>query len=294
MYIHSTLISDEFDEALDVKNGRRRVVPPVYNEARAKEKPMPLMVLVPEDELEDHDETGSPLPTDQVDANASLGTDFADDLSINNDDNLSHESEQSNGLNANNDQSNNVTENQSNIAIESTSNGFGQAVETNDVNAVEQSESEMIVHSSNATGEADQAVDSSEMAECEEFVMAVDSNETGGSEEFVQAVDSSGMFETKGLIQTDSASNTEPVPNVFLKAEPIFTPLNSEDAQAIDNILDVSFEKFNTDESDDELLIEKEAMIPRPQLPELPPNPYQIKSNDIISRNMIFATDVRF
>lgn len=73
-----------------------------------------------------------------------------------------------------------------------------------------------------------------------------------------------------------------------VKVEPVFAPLCEKDAQAIEKVLNDSYEQVN--ESDDDVLICIQETIPMPMAMK---NPYQVKSNDILSGNMPFATHVR-
>lgn len=50
---------DSFEDAVKVKERRRNMLPPVYNEARLIEKPLPLLVLLNENDESDADEIGA-------------------------------------------------------------------------------------------------------------------------------------------------------------------------------------------------------------------------------------------
>lgn len=75
-------------------------------------------------------------------------------------------------------------------------------------------------------------------------------------------------------------------PNNF-KEEPAFDQLNNEDAQALEDVFNESYE--NCDTSGDDILIRKEEVVPRPIAER---SKYQVKQNDIVSGNMLFATNV--
>lgn len=72
-----------------------------------------------------------------------------------------------------------------------------------------------------------------------------------------------------------------------IKPEPVFTQLDNENAQAVEDILNESYE--NCDDSGDVLVCSRDEM-PMPNFERIR---YEVKQSDIISGNLAFATNVR-
>lgn len=98
---------------------------------------------------------------------------------------------------------------------------------------------------------------------------------------------------TEQLIATDDAipttsNNDESAAIASIKPEPAFVPLHEESAQAVDDVLNESFELC--DDSGDIMVHSKSAeSMPMPIAER---NPYEIKQRDVISGNLPFATNV--
>lgn len=73
----------------------------------------------------------------------------------------------------------------------------------------------------------------------------------------------------------------------IMKFEPIFEQMAENDARAVENVLNSSYDNIG---EDDDLMIHRNDRCPKPKA-DLP-NPYQIKSSDPLSANMTFALGV--
>lgn len=73
----------------------------------------------------------------------------------------------------------------------------------------------------------------------------------------------------------------------IMKFEPIFEQMAENDARAVENVLNSSYDNIG---EDDDVMIHRNDRCPKPKA-DLP-NPYQIKSSDPLSANMTFALGV--
>lgn len=98
-----------------------------------------------------------------------------------------------------------------------------------------------------------------------------------------QAIASASMSDTN---INDEFAGLSLVTSCEIKTEPpTFNELDTADANAAEQLLDDSYE--NCYDDDDDVLIFKEATIPIPIQSR-----YELKKNDILSKNIPFATDV--
>lgn len=112
------------------------------------------------------------------------------------------------------------------------------------------------------------------------------SNETAHSNFAVTTGDTTDESVQNNVSSTSSVEQFETVVE-SIKTEPVFAELPKEDAQAIDEVLSASYEQCY--DSDDDVLVSTAGIIPQPKSIK---NPYEVKTNDILSGNMPFATNV--
>lgn len=276
--------SDSLQEALSIKEKRRNFQPPVYNSARQSEKPLPVLVLVNEsnsseveDAANDEEVAGAVDPLTQL--NLSDDTNSCDDsMPSISDDNIN---DISNGNNS------------ENIAA-----SVGAPMQRNQ-------RDDDFLHAQN-----------DEIANELPSISDDDVNENNGAASSTNN-DASNAGAVGPLIQRNQHEDTdtgdrslqeqneeignelpfnvnvvdEPIQNnldIVIKQEPTYQPLNEEEAEAIDNIFNHSYEQCD---SDGDIYVEKSTPIPPPS--KEAENPYQMKAGDIISGNMPFATNVK-
>lgn len=225
IFFHFFFQLDDLQEAIKVRERKRNVVPPVYNQARLSEVPLPVLVLTP-DESDSNDDSDEIDPLD-ASANASVG-----DGGRESDDNasflltsseLGESTAQTESVDEmNNSNTNNMSSLFLSAVIESS------AVLCDDVN-----------NTNMASPVLAAAIESS----------VVVNDDASGSQ---------------ALTATNKAESCNaPVNIIQIKQEPVFSPLNDEDDGAIGSIFDDSFEKLN--DSDDDILIRRCDIIPQPK-----------------------------
>lgn len=298
---------DDFKEATVTRDKKRKYTPPVYNALRLKEKPMPLLVLCSGDQNLDSEaeQAGNdPLCTNETEydaSNASLDnvtsenesessqhylsmletsiideTDFTDDLLSN----LSM------------DNNNDNVQNELSQGIMNTGNENGSVGDVSYVNDVTPNQ----LHANTA-----ESIVSVSPCETADKVSTNNENDLGAnSAESIGAVSLSANVQTSHEIVEESVINeselginsTEPsssgnIESVCIKKEPQFREMEDEDIDAVNSILNRSYEKI-----DDDIMIQRVDFYPPPIEPEQAP--YQVKVNDVISGNMPFAVNVCF
>lgn len=245
---------DNFEEATIKRDKKRKVTPGVYNQAKLKQKPLPLMVLCSdnqhseEEEEEAEHETMDPLADDDTNDSSKVSTtDRNDSLEV---------TKISNDLSLNLSLVNNPPE-----------------VHSDDVATANESSLYVTAQTLNETI-------------CDD----VTENATGLDIEHGSLGDAQITNENicNRSSEPSSSERNEMVnlqANVPIKPEPQFPDMDGEDLEAVEEILNDSYEAL-----DDDVMIRRNDVMPPPIPPKL--EPYQVKANDIVSGNLPFATDV--
>lgn len=239
------------------------MLPPCYNESRLAEKPMPPLVLVGNE----HDNSvKSPIDEDSLDtspivfdqpSNLSQNSNSDDPVDINvNEEHSSTEMNTSNesliGLNGNIEP--NVDLNLSNNSLVDSNVDHIPVI---------------IVNSNN---------ENTTISESTDMAIVTTSN--------VSII-------TPSTSQQFAPANALPIALVSamaigkpIKQEPTFEELNETDDQTVNDLFEESYENYG---SDDEVMVHRNAMLPKPLLDR---NPYCVKVDDIVSGNFPFAENV--
>lgn len=216
---------DDFEEAKEKKEKRRKILPGLYNPARLTELPLPL-TEIEKNESEPH--------TDQTDSGScSVAVATAIERSATS----------------------------ATVATDVTIGTQNDPVETH----------------LNETGVA---------SETDTAEINIDSSNYGvfGN----QSDFNSSARSTVTADMLSSALNAALMIKAPVKKDPEFSSLNAQDEQAVEEVLNNSYEVCD-DEGD--VLISTNDMLPMPIAER---NPYEMKSNDILSANMPYATNVSF
>lgn len=253
---------DDIVEAKQIKEKRRKVLPGVYNPARLNERPLPLLVLVPNNEqqqLGDQQLGGEQRRSDEQKPNS-------DDQSI----------EQ--------DPFGSLSLNSSNSDISTVSNNEELTVANHERQFDETQENERVSLTETSANDEQQQIGTEELIAQNTFDQT-SPNQNDSIEETATATATDALTNVSNAsVSGASTSSNSPL----IKPDPFFAPLVQENAQAIDDVFNSSFEKC--DESGDVLIYPKDV-IPMPLAEK---NPYEVKQNDILSGNMAYATNVRF
>lgn len=272
----------------------------MYNSARLSEKPLPLLVLVNESnslEVEEDDENGAT-------SNA------------NNDDNVAGAVDPLMQLNLSDDADDNSVEENNEIGDEMSSSGTvieNDNTTTSNVSIAVSLGSVLLGNrrSDDSLDEQDNNIDNEIPSISDDKVN--DTSTQNVSNKVIEDIaatnennDGSIAGAVGALLQLNQRDDTNNGDNplhqqidelpsnsgVRVKQEPIYNPLNEEEAQAIDIIFNHSYEQCD---SDGEIYVEKSTPIPAPatEAATQADNPYQMKTGDIISGNIPFATEVR-
>lgn len=251
-------------------------MPPVYNEARLTEKPLPLLVLLNQnddsttDDIESNDEMVESLSNTNQDLDADL-IDFGDENASGTVDPLLNIDDVGAG----------AVPNVVSVAIESEMvdplNVVGTGAVSNvDSDAIESETVDPLLNIDVVGAGAVSNVNSDAIIS-----------------ETVDPLAALNLCDrTNGNVnnpQSHSRDNADAIPTIICKEEPTFNPLDDADLQAIDGVFNESYEQCD---SDGEIYIEKSNPVPPPCVSN--ENPYQTKKNDILSANIAFATDVSF
>ncbi|XP_055315745.1 uncharacterized protein LOC129575768 [Sitodiplosis mosellana] len=284
--------TDDFEEAKKIKESRRRICPGVYNSARLREPPLPLLVLEPniQQQQQQSDDERSIVEDEQQQQPQS------DD---DNDDGSIAEGEQPSNLNIS---SVSLTEEPAIANDSHRSDGEEEIAQNSSVDP--------LVNVNNLIDETNIQTNQSqpEMEQTFDHDFASQSNceqqELIGAQQGVEALPNQNEaspnrdvpieinMATMNPIPTDDATPTTSnsavsEANASIKPEPVFVHLLEDSAKAVDDVLNESFELC--DDSGDVMIHSKSAdLMP---LPFAVRNPYEVKQHDIISGNLPYATN---
>lgn len=310
--------SDDFQEAKKIRDRKRNVAPPVYNEARLSEKPMPVLVLLPDkSNSEANDDSDENLAVDPLGAsNISNAidnneTELWPTMTDANSSNLSVTELDSLDLiqyspnNANNTTANDNNEshlNDSNFSADSDFEALNSLPnyvnETGNNNSKNESFNEFgesnatpnntfYTGNGNGTSDLNNTIGTSMATVSTGNDFIASASNTGDPE----ALNSSATMDS--INQNDSAVLSVALNsalNIQVKKEPEFFPMNDEDCNAVISIFDGSYEKV--DDSDDDVLIHRNDVIPPPMKTDAVN--YMVKKNDIVSGTIPYAVNVIF
>lgn len=254
----------DFLEALHEKERRRRQLPPVYNEARLSELPLPILVL-PEETTETEDD-----PIDEQDPLASLNASI-DNTS------LDTKSDGNNGEIQSSSTSQVKSIESAAIANENVTKAIGNVTKAAG-NAPITNKSDPIAPPVNIQS----AVVSTSVQTPTPIVSVIplDVNQaiaTTSRESHEQSrASTSSMLADESNAAMDMTADP-------IKSEPVFEQLNESDSRAAEEVFNDSFENYG---SDDDVMIHRRELVPKPIADK---NSYEVKSNDLLSGNIPFA-----
>lgn len=246
------------------KERRRRQLPPVYNEARLSELPLPILVL-PEETTETEDD-----PIDEQDPLASLNASI-DNTS------LDTKSDGNNGEIQSSSTSQVKSIESAAIANENVTKAIGNVTKAAG-NAPITNKSDPIAPPVNIQS----AVVSTSVQTPTPIVSVIplDVNQaiaTTSRESHEQSrASTSSMLADESNAAMDMTADP-------IKSEPVFEQLNESDSRAAEEVFNDSFENYG---SDDDVMIHRRELVPKPIADK---NSYEVKSNDLLSGNIPFA-----
>lgn len=310
------------EDAIKVRDRKRKVVPPVYNKARLSEIPLPVLVLAT-------DEADSDTDDREVDATDPLEASTNDPVAMDNNESdldMMFNNVNTSMLSASIESSESIVSRQNDDEMDNSNTSDVPSPNFSAIIASGESIAQPNTNKNrNALCRLDDAIASTVSTNIELVEVNVLTNYTasnnGTSSNLVDSIDSSvaRVNENNGLlarlpntnylalltdpiqsVSTNSSAGVSDIDqnilseainsslNIQIKHEPVFSPLNDEDCGLVGNILDGSFEKVN--DSDDDILIHRNDIVPQPKKDNM--IPYTVKTNDIISGNIPFATNV--
>lgn len=311
---------DSFEEASTIKEKRRNLPPPVYNPARLAEKPLPLLVLVNEPDSTQVEEDENQAASNDENVSGAVDPLMQLNLSDETNDSLAEENDEiANELSSVSDQGISRTTIE-NATIESNANNDESFAELADIwvdfnrrddgSSFEETFANIYpaifddsvndtANDDNANGMAIQHVSNAEN---------IASTSANSGDNFTAANGSmihrdrrdDGYLDTQNnevadelpssSVENSNFSAAQNISGIVVKQEPVFEPLNEEQAQAIDDVFNHSYEQCD---SDGEIYVEKSTPIPAPcKSTGDKENPYKTKAADVISGNIPFATSV--
>lgn len=245
-------------------------MPPPYNVIRIQEQPVPSLTLDPN---EDEQDEVSQSPNSSVNTENNMENESNDSTFFEGEEDLAHGE-------------GHVSEDDSfgdlKFSEEEEEQDLGDNIQPDDDEVDEDEESE-----TKSTERPANKLDLGEVHTSKERAFdEATSNETAHSNIAVTTGDATDESVQNNVSSTSSVDQFETVVE-SIKTEPVFAELPKEDAQAIDEVLSASFEQCY--DSDDDVLVSTAGIIPQPKSIK---NPYEVKTNDILSGNMPFATNV--
>lgn len=298
---------DNFDEAERIKERKRRVLPPVYNEARLTEKPMPLLVLVEKN----NDETIDSSIVDEDPLNTTSGGSLEqiDSTQISTNDDEIETNTNNNSFDAQDVNDTPVALNSGNesiippsniISLDPNSEQSTTPVENN-MTSLDSNNMSLNPNSSlfatNINNDNDSDANTATASTINNTVDAFTSS----------IIISSTSKQSVTADMLSSALNSSMAIGLPIKNEPIFDQLNEVDGHVVDNLFnenddggcddeasdptatDLSNESYENCGPDDDVMVHRSATLPKP-IGER--NPYLVKVNDLISGKIPFALNV--
>lgn len=298
------------EEAKSFRDRKRKVVPPVYNEARLSEKPLPVLVLVPDEsanpETNAENNQVNPLGASSSNAIYENGTATYTAMNI-----ASISSNVHSSSNSNNDWSSHLYDSNDFNSLANEFDGFN--VSQNDADKTTNSNNDVSFHlddslaniefdasnvlQNNTEQTANCTIDVSihldgilATIEKKNLLACGSASSMDSIDHNTTSINSDAVGSANGNVPNilSVALNSTEL-NIQVKQEPQFSSLDEEDCCAIANIFEESFEKLN--ESDDDILIHRGDVVPPPMKDDAQ-LPYKVKVNDVISSNIPFATNV--
>lgn len=308
---------DDFEEAKKIKEKRRKIIPGTYNTARLNEHPLPLLVLVNNnDQLQlGNDEE---VPIEKNPLNHSLDSACDGEAAMANKDgqfdelqdfcaNLSNETNELNVATGSpiNNQIQIATEEQFNEISSSQSN---DGVQQSRGSIADETAPNPLIISNDATNNevGDNQEQPSDVTQQNDGILMNGNDQSHGERAYAPLADDiSTQSTTPSNSANETANGSEPPTNApaesvvdamtatlnadnaqSVKVEPLFTPLVGENEGALDDLLNNSYEAC--DKSGDVLICTSDN-VPRPMALR---NQYEVKINDSVSGNMAYAPNV--